>query len=138
MATFGRINESHIKHMIVQSMRQAGGYARRIEDQFLVGTPDMILIPRGYPVFFAEVKIVKAQQLAPTPRQYIELTRIKDTWVPMRPKHVFPILIGWKDGVYYFHESVESAKLVDCFSVTRREMNFYDQLIQFCNGRLMK
>jgi len=135
---FGRISEASIKGMMVKSVRMAGGYARRIEDQFLVGMPDTILIPRGCPVFFAEVKIVKGQQLAPSPRQYIEMRRIEDTWTSLKSRHAIPILIGWKDKTYYFHEVTESAKLVDCFSVTTSDMEFHDQLVQFYKGRLSK
>jgi hypothetical protein len=119
---------------MVKSVRQAGGYARRIEDQFLVGMPDTILIPFGLPVFFAEVKIVRGQQLAPTPRQFVEMDRINKAG----GIHAIAILVGWKDNIYYFHENTQVAKLVDCFSVTTSSMNFNDQLIQFYRGRLSK
>jgi hypothetical protein len=126
--------ESSVKGMMVKSVRKAGGYARRIEDQFLVGMPDTILIPKGCPVFFAEVKIVKAQQLAPSMRQYVEMVRIKGA----SENHAIPILIGWKDGNYYFHEIAEKTVLTSCFSVTHNDMDFNDQLVQFYKGRLEK
>ena len=129
---FGRASEASIKAEMVKSVRANGGYARRIEDQFLVGMPDTILIPRGYPVFFAEVKIVKGQQLAPSPRQYVEMVRLKAAGGIC----AIPILIGWKDGDYFFHENAEKAPLTNCFSVTHRDMEFHDQLVQFYNGRL--
>jgi len=130
---FGRVNEASVKGMMVKSVRNAGGYARRIEDQFLVGMPDTILIPLNCPVFFAEVKIVKGQQLAPSPRQYIEMDRIN------RPsEHAIAILIGWKDKTFYFSETVQVIKLTDCFSVTSSDMDFNIQLLQFYHGRLSK
>ena len=131
---FGRISEATVKSMMVKSVRDAGGYARRIEDQFLVGMPDTILIPQGCPVFFAEVKIVKRQQLAPSPRQYVEMMRLKSAG----GVHAIPILIGWKETIYYFHEVTEKASLTSCFSVTSGSMTFHDQLVQFYNGRLCK
>jgi hypothetical protein len=130
------MNEAHVKAMMVKSVKAAGGYARRVEDQYLVGFPDTILIPKGYPVFFAEVKIVKGQQLAPSPRQYVELCRIADATKWDKPYFGIPVIIGYKDGVFYFHEPVESAPLRDCFSVTSGIMNFNDQLIQYYHGRL--
>jgi hypothetical protein len=129
---FGRVSETGIKNLMVRSVRNAGGYARRIEDQFLVGMPDTIMIPKGCPVFFAEVKIVKGQQLAPSPRQHVEMTRIKAAG----GDHGIPILIGWKDDIYYFHETAEKAPLTSCFSVTNGHMDFHDQLVQFYKGRL--
>lgn len=131
------ISESQIKGIMIKSVRLAGGYARRLEDQFAVGVPDTILIPKGYPVFFAEVKLVRGQQFGPTPRQYVELCRINEAWGSKQPRHAIPILVGWK-GAYYFHELAENIQLVDCFSVTSSTMDFNDQLIQFYNGRIYK
>jgi len=136
--TFGRISEASIKGVMVKSVQNAGGYARRIEDQFLVGMPDTILIPKGCPVFFAEVKKVRGQQLAPSPRQYIEMMRINNAWMGPKPRCAIAIIIGWKDGNYYFHETAEKVFLADCFSVTTSTMDFNDQLIQFYKGRLSK
>jgi hypothetical protein len=130
--TFGRVSEAAIKAQMVKSVRLAGGYARRIEDQFLVGMPDTILIPWGCPVFFAEVKKVRGLQLAPSPRQYIEMDRINKAGA----NHAIAILVGWKDETFYFHEAAQIAKLTDCFSVTSRVMDFNEQLIQFYHGRL--
>jgi len=134
----GRISEASVKAAMVKSVRKAGGYARRVEDQYLVGMPDTILIPVGLPTFFAEVKIVRGNQLAPSPRQYIEMMRIDNTWASMKPRHAIAILIGWKDGYYYFHETAQLAKLTNCFSVTNGQMDFNEQLIQFYHGRLSK
>jgi hypothetical protein len=130
--------ESEIKGIMIRSVKMAGGYARRIEDQFAVGMPDTILIPKGYPVFFAEVKIVTGQQFGPSPRQYIELCRIGETWGSKQIRYAIPILIGYRSGVFYFHEVREMVRLDECFSVTSRPMDFNDQLIQFYNGRIYK
>jgi hypothetical protein len=118
--------------MMVASIRKAGGYARRIEDKYGVGILDTILVPKGYPVFFAEVKKIKGNVFRPTDRQFIEMKRINE----IGGMHMFGILIGFKDDVVYFHEATNYAEIKDCFSVTTSDMTFHDQLIQFYHGRL--
>ena len=127
------MNESTVKTAIVASIRASGGYARRIEDRHAVGILDTILVPKGYPVFFAEVKMIKGLTFRPTDRQYIEMRRINEVSGGI---HMFAILIGYKDGVYYFHEATNHAEVSDCFSVTTSEMDFPRQLIQFYHSRL--
>lgn len=120
------MNEAGVKRAIVKSMQEGMGYARRIEDQYAVGTFDLILIPFGLPVFMAEVKIISANVFGPSPRQHIELQRIAD--VASNIGHVIPVMIGWKDGVYYFHPPQTKINRTDCFSVTNSEVEFYKQL----------
>ena len=119
---------------MVKSIRSYHGYARRMEDKFAVGLPDIILVPKGYPVFIAEVKVIKGQKFRPTARQYIELRRINDAG----GEHMFGIMIGVLNGVYYFHENSGECDITDCFSVTSFDMPFHEQLIQFYSGRLRK
>jgi hypothetical protein len=126
-------NEATVKRDIVADMKENGGYARRIEDQFGVGIYDLILIPRGLPVFMAEVKVIRGDSFGPTERQRIELLRIQE--VAHHKGHVIPLMIGWKEGVYYFSEPKTSIKRTDCFSVTTGSMKFYDQLVQFYHSR---
>lgn len=128
------LNESHYKAEMVANVRKAGGYARRFEDKYAVGLPDTMFIPKGYPVFIAEVKLIRASVFRPTSRQYIELRRINDAG----GEHVHGIMIGVVDGVYYFHENSGECIVRECFSVTHGEMSFHDQLIQFYNGRVKK
>lgn len=71
------MNEADFKRKIVADVKKHGGYARRIEDQFSVGFPDMVLRPVNSPaVFFVEAKIFIGGQFKPTERQLIELRRI--------------------------------------------------------------
>jgi len=119
-------SESSIKRDMVKSMHEGGGYARRFEDQYTVGTYDMILIPLGLPAFFAEVKIIKDHVFGPTPRQAIELQRIIDA--AGQSGHVIAVMIGWKDGVFYFSRPKMRINRIDCFSVTTSDMPFYKQL----------
>lgn len=123
------MNESDVKRMISDSMLKSGGYARRFEDQYAVGIFDMILIPRGLPVFAAEVKMVRANFFGPTPRQHIELVRIEDA--AGQSGHIIPVMIGYKDGVFYFHRPQIRINITDCFSVTTSKMQFHEQLVKY-------
>lgn len=127
------MNESDVKRGMVKSMTDKGGYARRIEDQYGVGIFDIILIPLGLPVFTAEVKMIKGNVFGPTLRQQLELERIRT--VAFNAGHVVPVVIGYKDGNYYFHEPKQTIDCRDCFSVTTQNMGFHDQLVQYHHSR---
>jgi hypothetical protein len=120
------MKESDVKRAMIKSMHEGGGYGRRIEDQYAVGVYDTILIPFGLPVFMAEVKVVRGSRFGPTPRQQIELQRIAD--VASNNGHVIPVVIGWNNGIYYFHKPKMSINCSDCFSVTTSDVPFYKQL----------
>jgi hypothetical protein len=123
------MNESELKTKMVKSVRDHGGYARRIEDSFAVGTLDTILVPRGLPVFMAEVKMIRGLSFGPTPRQYIEMIRVKEA--AGNGNHIIPVLIGWKNDTFYFHEPIQTVKATDCFSVTTTSINFHEQLVKY-------
>lgn len=122
-------SESDIKRSIVKDMQAHGGYARRIEDQFAVGTYDMILIPYDLPVFMAEVKKIKNNSFEPTERQFVELVRVANVGAINR--HVIPVVIGWDSGNYYFHKPAHNIRKQDCFSVTTSNLPFYNQLEKY-------
>jgi hypothetical protein len=122
------MTEAEIKRRIVKNMQANGGYGRRLEDQYTVGTYDMILIPLGLPVFMAEVKMLKDNVFGPTARQLIELNRIAD--VSANIGHVIPVMIGWKDGVFYFHKPQSRINCKECFSLGST-VEFYNQLVQY-------
>ncbi len=123
------MNEADVKRKIVKSVQKHGGYARRFEDQFAVGILDTILIPRGLPVFMAEVKMIRGSTFSPTPRQYVELIRVKNA--AYNGGHVIPVMIGYKDGNYYFHELEEVIHQSNCFSITTTQVEFHDQLVKY-------
>lgn len=127
------MNESDVKRKMVESVKSCGGYARRIEDQYAVGVFDTMFIPKGLPVIFAEVKIVRGTTFGPTPRQLIELDRVK--YATANTGHAIPIIIGYKDGVYYFHHPMPAVDIKECFSVTTSDMEFHDQLVQYFHSR---
>jgi hypothetical protein len=118
---------------MIASMKENGGYGRRIEDQFAVGVFDTILIPVGLPVFMAEVKVVRSDTFGPTERQLIELMRVKAA--ATNAGHVIPIVIGFKEGIHYFHHPEEVIHTRNCFSVTTSDMDFYHQLVQYYHSR---
>lgn len=118
--------EADVKRKISESMKDAGGYARRIEDSYAVGIFDMILIPKGLPVFAAEVKMIRANYFGPTPRQHIELVRIES----VGGVHVIPVMIGFKDGVYHFHKPQLRIAAEECY---RFKGDFHAGLVNYYN-----
>ena len=126
------MNEAQVKRAMVEDVRKAGGYARRYEDQFGVGIPDTLFVLKGLPPIFAEIKVFKHVKFGPTDRQWVELMRIN-----AHQPQMFGVVIGWKDGVYYFHEAEPTILSTDCFSVTHEYMSFAGQLRQFYHARLM-
>jgi hypothetical protein len=71
------MNESQIKtELIVRPMKKLGFYARRIEDQYSVGFPDLILKLPSFSWVFAEAKVVRGSFFNPSPRQLVELVRL--------------------------------------------------------------
>jgi hypothetical protein len=123
------MKEADVKRKMIKSMHEAGGYARRIEDQYAVGVYDTILIPHGLPVFMAEVKVIRGTHFGPTPRQMVELQRVTD--VAALSGHVIPVMIGWQEGVFYFHKPKMVINKTDCFSVTTSDVPFYKQLVLY-------
>lgn len=123
-------SESDVKREMVDAIKKYGGYARRIEDQYAVGVFDILLIPVGMPCFMAEVKVIRGQSFGPTDRQWIELDRVKKA--DNGAGHSISIMIGWKEGVYYFHPPAKSIDCRDCFSITDgTARDFNQQLKQF-------
>src|SRR6185369_14658652 len=94
--TNSRKSEADIKRDVVYEVKMALGYARRIEDQFSVGFPDMVIILCGGPVCFAEFKRFSGNIFQPTPRQFVELQRIQKA-----SEKAVALLVGWNQGVFY-------------------------------------
>lgn len=101
-------SETDVKRAIVKAFKDRGHYGRRIEDAYSVGFPDLVLIPKEYPVFFTEAKIVYDNLFGPTPRQFVELGRMAIS------KHSVPTLLGWKNGVHYLTKYCEQIHYKDC------------------------
>lgn len=90
--------ESWYKTDLVGKLKKAGCYARRVEDQFAVGTLDMIFVIPNMPTLFAEGKVIKHMFIEPSERQWIEGTRIMSA---SNGLNALPMLVGWKYGVLH-------------------------------------
>lgn len=108
--------ESEEKRKITQALKAEGGYARRIEDQYAVGFPDMVLIPVGMRPFFVEAKIVRGPTFKPRPRQFAELQRIAATGDGAAAviMGIEIIRVGCRN--YYMHPNRESIHIDQCFT----------------------
>lgn len=107
------MTESDLKRAIARSIRFQGGVGHRTEDRFAVGWPDMVLIPKGLPVFFTEAKLLHGAKLGCTPMQGLRLLELQ------RPPHAFGIIVGYctrRERLYAGHNA---DKLEDCVSVVR-------------------
>lgn len=109
------MRESDVKEDIVRSIRKEGGYARRVEDRFSVGQPDLFLVPKLCPAMWVEVKVLRGNVLRPTPRQLIELTRL------FRPPHCTSFMLGWKEGVLYIAPPSEGENTINCIAQRSNE-----------------
>ena len=107
--------ESEFKDYIIRDIRKEGGYARRIEDRFSVGQPDMFLIPKLCPAMWIEAKIIKGNLLIPRPRQFIELQRL------YRPPHCITFMIGCKADRMYIAPPDMKVQLLSCLESTPGE-----------------
>lgn len=101
-------SEADIKRDVIAALKKEGGYGRRIEDQYSVGMPDTILIPKGGPVFFAEFKIIRAANWGATPRQFEELRRIAETGC----ETAVPVLIGYGGATKRLYAVAPSTKVL--------------------------
>jgi len=91
------VNESEFKTKLTKQLRDEGGYGRRFEDQYAVGIPDCMLVPRGGPVFMVEAKVIRASTWGPSPRQTEELKRISGACCDA----LIPLTIGFPEGQTY-------------------------------------
>lgn len=103
-------DEAAVKRAAVLSVKHAGGYGRRIEDQYAVGTLDTMLILPNYPPVFAEFKLIKGNVFEPTDRQLVEMRRIDAAG-----GIAIAALVGWKDGQHFFSKTTERADIRYCF-----------------------
>lgn len=102
------MNEAKVKQNLCRDIRREGGYARRIEDRFAVGIPDVITVPANSPVIWLEVKIIRYAMFGPTSRQLVELRRL------FRPPHCYSYLMGWKDDIHYITWPIDQIGYLNC------------------------
>jgi hypothetical protein len=102
------MRESEVKLLIVKDIRREGGYARRIEDRFSVGAPDLVTIPLNCCVVWLEVKVPTGNILRPSDRQYIELLKLQV------PPHSTSFVMGWKNERFYISPPSKGTHLNMC------------------------
>lgn len=88
--------EKDFKGEMVDAVFADGGYGTRIEDQFRVGFPDLVLSLPSTGLVIVEAKIFTGNQFKPRDRQYIEMTRINGGGGKTA-------IVGVKDRRHYFH-----------------------------------
>lgn len=98
--------EADVKRDMIHEVKVALGYARRIEDAFSVGFPDMVVILCGKPACFVEVKRFSGNVFKPTPRQLVELRRIQNA-----SEKVHALLVGYRAGVFYIANPQEEVDI---------------------------
>jgi len=125
------ITEAEVKRKIVREVRKEGGYARRMEDKYTVGMPDVLILMPDSPVFIAEVKVFDHLSFAPTPRQLEEMTRMSISYA------LCPIMIGYKLNKYYFCYPKETVSVIDCV-FTQNNETFVETLNRWWNGQVAK
>jgi len=99
--------ESGYKKDWVKAVKKAGGYARRIEDQYGVGILDTVIKLPELPVVFVEAKRFTGNQFKPRDRQWVEMDLIEKAGGKS-------CLIGVKDDMCYFSKITKLARVEDC------------------------
>lgn len=104
-------DESYYKTKLVKEGRRFGDYARRMEDKYAVGLPDILYGPNVHPsgaTCLIEAKMINgATTFAPTPRQYVDLLRFDG---PGRAS----LMLGFQDGRYFIHNYADVILVKDC------------------------
>jgi hypothetical protein len=103
------LSEADYKRQLVADInRLPEARARRIEDKYGVGIPDLIIKLPDVPTFWAEGKVVKHNVFGPTPIQFEEGQR----WIAAGMR---VILIGWHHGAIYLSPWKQEVDRRDCF-----------------------
>src|SRR3954462_898567 len=90
--------ESELKRDMVKQFLREGGWARRIEDKYAVGTPDCLFIGPHVAVF-AEVKIMRGVRALPASvAQRVQIERINAAG----NSNFRAVVIGHRDRMLYF------------------------------------
>lgn len=131
------MDEADYKRAIVKMVKanNPDNYARRIEDKFGVGFPDLIVRIDEGPVCFIEAKIIEGASFSPSPRQYIELINLD------YGSHSFGIVLGilpraGKDQVlYYFSEPAQKISVAGMVAATDFIDGLRDHLNKASEGK---
>ena len=87
------MNEADLKRDLVRTLLLEGGWARRIEDKFAVGTLDMLLVTRSH-VLYADAKMLN--NIVTLPASKVQANAIQRFNEVGNPK-AKALLIGYRD-----------------------------------------
>jgi len=87
------MTEAEFKRDIVRQLTREGGYARRLEDRYAVGTLDLLLLTQRY-LIYAEAKLIKG--LIALPARVAQREQIK-LFNAVGNTNACAIIIGLKD-----------------------------------------
>lgn len=112
------ITESDLKRYLIRSIRAQGGVGHRFEDKYVVGWPDMLLIPENGPVFFVEAKLVKGLKIDCTSMQAMQLSRLNRD--PYKGRHFcYGVLVGYSEKREALYVGQPGQSITDCRFVPR-------------------
>jgi hypothetical protein len=89
--------EAEFKRDLVHQLLKEGGYARRLEDRYAVGTLDLLLLTKRF-LIYAEAKLIKGIALPARVAQREQIKLFNEVGNP----HARAIIIGLKDGMMCF------------------------------------
>jgi hypothetical protein len=109
------MTEADFKRYLVKSIRAQGGVGHRFEDKYVVGFPDLLMIPETGPVFFLEAKLVVGNKLHCTTMQGVHLERLT------KEPHSYGAVIGvsLKRGMMYIGHP--DKLIMECVACKRPE-----------------
>ena len=87
------MNEADFKRDIVRRLLQEGGFARRLEDRYAIGTLDLLLITRRH-MIYAEAKLLK--NIVALPARVAQREQIKLVNAVGNP-HARALVMGLKE-----------------------------------------
>lgn len=90
------MTEADLKRDLVRQLLKEGGYARRLEDRYAVGTLDLLLLTHRY-LIYAEAKIL--EKLVAFPARVAQREQIK-IFNEVNNRHARALVIGLKDGCH--------------------------------------
>jgi hypothetical protein len=91
------ISEAEFKRDLVRQLIKEGGYARRLEDRYAVGTLDLLLLTKRY-LIYAEAKLIKGLAL---PARVAQREQIK-LFNEVGNTRAYALIIGLKDKAVGF------------------------------------
>lgn len=89
--------EAEFKRDLVRQLLKEGGYARRLEDRYAVGTLDLLLMTKHY-LIYAEAKLIKGLAL---PARVAQREQIQ-LFNAVGNRYARAIVIGLKGGMMCF------------------------------------